>query len=352
MAFRAGGNSFAAGVIGRQVRARNDTIKYQTGLDEAYNVLILPAGGIYNRPGFLWGGNLKDSTSLGRVVPFTFSINQSYALEFTDELMRVYYDGGLVLRPELVITAATNTNPLTVTSADHGYQAGWDIYFLPGSILGMTELNGLTLRVLSVTDDVVTLDADATGWGVFTSSTGGVAGGSAGGTGGEPPVDPDAPLPPFPDDDPPPETCVWAESWVGIGLMAGDVKIGSPLRKMLPDGSGAFNGQVDAVMFAYAPGYRLRTETNVIATISDSAPVPVMRDGAIVYVKGMALAVNDVVAVEDGLGFRWEPVVQVESIGQIRVAKITTGNGIYGAGDHMGRYLFTHNIKQQTPLDP
>lgn len=207
--YRASLNSFAAGEIGRQIRSRWDANKYQTGLDEAKNVLILPSGGVYNRPGLRFCGATQDRTSLARLIPFTFSVGQAYALEFTDQTMRVYYEGGLVLRPELQITAATNTNPLTVTIPDSGYEIGWDVYFVPGSILGMTELNGLTLRVLFVAGDVVTFDADATGWGVFTASTGGVPGGAEGGSGGQPPPpvpgEPD-PTPPFEDTVPPPRT--------------------------------------------------------------------------------------------------------------------------------------------------
>lgn len=349
MAFREDMNSFVGGEIGRQVRARHDTAKYKSGLDQALNILLLPAGGFYIRPGFRYASSLKDSTGLGRLFPFTFSLNQSYALEFTDEAMRVYYDGGLVLRPELIVTAATNTNPLTVTVPFHDYVVGWEIYFTGQE--GMTELNGRTLAVTAVVGDVVTFGGvDATGWGVWTGSTGGVAGDAEGGTGGYAPVDPADPLPPIDDDEPPPPTCVWAESWLAPGLMAGAARAGSPLRRMREDGTAAFDGVVDANYGAYAPGYRVTTESGVVATISDTAPVPTMQGEEIVYVKGMALQVGHYVAVEDADGFRWEPVEDVAFIGMIRVAKITTGNGIYGAGDVIGRLMFTHNIKNR-PLE-
>jgi hypothetical protein len=344
MPFRSDLNVFNAGEIGRQVRARHDTAKYQAGMDLALNVLLLPGGGFYNRAGFRYASCLKDSTGLGRLFPFTFSLNQSYALEFTDELMRVYYDGGLVLRPELIVTGATNTDPLTVTIPDSGYEIGWEIYFTGQA--GMTQLNGRTLTVTNVVGDVVTFgDVDATGWGVWTGSTGGVAGT------GTPVPDPDEPLPPIEDDEPPPPTCVWAESWLAPGLMAGAARPGSPLRRMREDGSAAFDGTVDANYGAYAPGYRVTTETGVVATISDTAPVPTMQSAAIVYVKGMALEIGHYVAVEDADGFRWEAVEDVAFVGMIRVAKITTGNGIYGAGDIVGRLMFTHNIKMET-LEP
>lgn len=345
MAFREDMNSFVGGEIGRQVRARHDTAKYKSGLDQALNILLLPAGGFYIRPGLRFAATLKDSTGLGRLFPFTFSLNQSYALEFTDELMRVYYDGGLVLRPELIVTAATNSNPLTVTIPDNCYEVGWDVYFTGQA--GMTQLNGRTLTVTAVAGDVVTFGGvNSTAWGVWTGNTGGVAGDVLGGCGGYAPTDPDDPLPPVVDDEPPPPTCVWAESWLAPGLMAGAARPGAPLRRMREDGTAAFDGTVDANYGAYAPGYRVTTESGVVATISDTAPVPTMQGEAIVYVKGMALEIGHYVAVEDADGFRWEAVEDVSFIGMIRVAKISTGNGIYGAGDIVGRLMFTHNVKQ------
>lgn len=343
MSFRADMNSFVGGEIGRQVRARHDTQKYRSGLDKARNILLLPAGGAYNRPGFRFCSALKDSTAIGRLFPFTFSLNQSYALEFTPGAMRVYYDGGLVLRPELIVTAATNTNPLVVTIPDNGYQVGWEVYFT--GQLGMTELNGRTLRITDVDGDDVTFDVDATGWGVWTGSTGGIAGDANGGVGGYPGTPPPD-LPPVVDDDPPPPTCVWAESWLAPGQMAGAARPGTALRKMFDDGSGSYVGKVDAIYGAYAQGYRARTVSGVVLTMSDTAPVPVQADGAIRYVQGKALLPGDVVAVEDADGFRWEAVDAVDFVGLIRVAKITTGDGIYGAGDLPGRLLYTHNVKQ------
>ncbi len=349
MAYRTDINSFVGGEIGRQVRARHDTAKYKTGLDLARNVLLLPAGGAYNRPGFRFGSELKDSSAIGRLFPFTFSLNQSYALEFTPEMMRVYYDGGLVLRPELIVTGAANSNPLVVIIPNSGYTVGMQVYFTGQS--GMTELNGRTLTVTAVDGDNITFDAISTEWGVWTGSEGGVAGDDDGGTGGYPDVPPVTP-PPIIDDEPPPRTCVWAESWLAPGLMAGDAAKGSPITKMRPDGSGAFMGSVDANLIAYAPGYRVVTETGVTLTMSDTAPVAVMHpERGVIFINAKALPLGVNVAVSDSDGFRWEPVTQIDFIGMIRVAKITTGDGIYGAGDVMGRMIFTHNIKLDRPLE-
>ncbi len=206
MSFRGSMPTFAGGVISRQVRARSDVAKYQTALDDGLNIIGLPSGGQYNRPGFEFGAEVYDSTRKAEAIPFTFATDESYALEFGHLTMRVFYKGGLVLEPLLNFSAATNTSPLTVTVPDAGWAVGDDVYFM--GVEGMVEINGLTLRVTSVVGDVYTFGGvDATGWGVFTSSgPGGVDGDDEGGTGGYPPYDPDPVVPPFVDRPEPPQT--------------------------------------------------------------------------------------------------------------------------------------------------
>jgi hypothetical protein len=209
MAFRAAMPTFAGGEIGKQVRARFDAAKYATALDKARNTLGLLAGGQYNRPGTAYCDQTADMAKASELIPFSFSADQSYALEFGDQVMRAFFNGAPVVKPGLIITAATATNPLTMTIPDSGYVVGSRVYF--SGVEGMVQVNGLTLRVTGVVGNVVTFDADASGWSAFTGSGGGVAGNSGGGTGGLPPPpvpgDPEPPIPPYPDTDPePPHT--------------------------------------------------------------------------------------------------------------------------------------------------
>lgn len=206
--FRAAMPTFAGGEIGRQVRARFDAAKYATALDKARNTLGLLAGGQYNRPGMQFCDVSADMSRTSELVPFSFATDQSYALEFGHETMRVFWDGAPVVEAGLLITAATTTNPLTVTIPASGYVAGDRVYF--SDVEGMTQINGLTLRVLSVAGDVVTFDVDASGWSAFTGSGGGIEGDANGGTGGNPPPpmpgDPEPPPPDYPDEAPSPPT--------------------------------------------------------------------------------------------------------------------------------------------------
>lgn len=205
--------TFAGGEIGDDLLARSDTAKYRTALRRARNVVGLPAGGVTQRPGFLFAGPVHDHVRKTRVIPFQFSVNQGYALELGHNTLRIVSRGGYVVRKELLVTNITNAFPATVSVVAHGYQVGWDVVF--ENVEGMTEINGRQARVLSVSADSFTIDLDTTGYGIFTGSGGGVAGDSAGGTGGDP-----APPPPPAPTDPPPETppFVDVEEWPPIFL--------------------------------------------------------------------------------------------------------------------------------------
>ena len=194
--YRAGQPTFAGGEIGASIAARYDTAKYSTALERARNTLGLPGGGAYNRSGFQFGAGTRDFTKRTVLLPFTFSTDQGYALEFSHLSMRVFSGGGLVVRPALTITAITRAAQAVVTVPDHGYELGWDVVFV--GVVGMVEINGLTGRVVAIDGDDLTIDIDTSGFSAFTGDTGGVAGGGEGGGGGYPPVDPDAPPPDIP----------------------------------------------------------------------------------------------------------------------------------------------------------
>lgn len=195
MSFRNSQPTFSGGEVSDAVAARYDVSKYATALSRGRNCLGLPQGGQYNRPGFLFGDEVKDSTKEAVVLPFILSPGDAYALEFSPGKMRVFYRGDLVTRPPLTITGITQADPAVVTSPDHGYQVGWIVAFT--GVEGMTEINGMRGTVLSVTTDTYTVDIDTTGFSAFTGDTGGVPGDDEGGEGGYPP-------PPPPGEDPPP----------------------------------------------------------------------------------------------------------------------------------------------------
>src|SRR3569623_909147 len=105
-----------------------------------------------------------------RLIPFQFSIEQTYALEIGQGYMRPAANGGLVIEDRLTITDLTPGATTTVEAAFHDYEIGDQVYF--AGVEGTTELNGRIGRVIAAPDDDhFTVDIDSTGFSAFTGDT-------------------------------------------------------------------------------------------------------------------------------------------------------------------------------------
>ncbi|HHS7808267.1 TPA: hypothetical protein ACTQYX_000751 [Pseudomonas putida] len=89
--------TFAAGELSPSASARTDISRYYTGLKLCRNFMVMPYGGVRNRPGTKFVCEVADSTKLNRLIPFQFNDEQTYILQFGDLAMRVIKDGGQVL---------------------------------------------------------------------------------------------------------------------------------------------------------------------------------------------------------------------------------------------------------------
>lgn len=87
--------SFASGELAPSLYARVDLAKYQTGLRLCRNFIVMPYGGIKNRPGTVFISPTKGN-GIARLIPFEFNDEQTYVLEFGNLYMRVYRDGGII----------------------------------------------------------------------------------------------------------------------------------------------------------------------------------------------------------------------------------------------------------------
>ncbi|MEO6217230.1 MAG: hypothetical protein ABIO86_14465 [Sphingomonas sp.] len=135
-----------------------------------------------------------------RLIPFQFSLEQTYALELGQGYMRPAALGGMVIEDKITITAITLGSTTMIAAAFHDYDVGDQVYF--SGILGTVELNGKIGRVLSIVPDVsFTVDINSTGFAAFTGDTGGTVRTAL------PPAPPTAPpVPPPPPPPPPPPT--------------------------------------------------------------------------------------------------------------------------------------------------
>lgn len=88
--------SFATGEVSPALYSRVDINKYSTALKTAQNFFIHPSGGASNRAGTHYVATVKDSSKATRVVPFKYSQDEVYIIEFGDYYCRFYMDGSQI----------------------------------------------------------------------------------------------------------------------------------------------------------------------------------------------------------------------------------------------------------------
>lgn len=165
---------FSGGEIAPSLFGRFDLEKYGLSLKSAKNCIITKYGGVMNRAGTMFVGEVRDSAKSTRIVGFQFSTIQAYILEFGDEIMRPIYDSGQVLQSAKNIVSITKASPGVITITGHGWSNGDKIF--PDAIGGMTELlDGRVFTVANAATDTFTLtdmwgDAvDTTNYTTYTS---------------------------------------------------------------------------------------------------------------------------------------------------------------------------------------
>lgn len=97
MAVKVFQRSFNGGEVSPSMFARIDDGKYQTGLAKCTNFLIEPQGPITMRPGFAYVNKTKQQDKSPKLIPFTFSTDQTMVLEFGDKYIRFHTQGQTLL---------------------------------------------------------------------------------------------------------------------------------------------------------------------------------------------------------------------------------------------------------------
>ncbi|MBT3172789.1 MAG: hypothetical protein HN333_15325, partial [Rhodospirillaceae bacterium] len=129
-------SSFAAGVLSPSLHARIDLAKFDSGAKTLENFVVHPHGGASNRAGLQYVARAKGTAV--RLLPFEFSTQQTYILEFGEYYMRVIKEGGLVTETDVNISGATQANPVVISATAHGYSNGDWVYI--SGVVGMTRL--------------------------------------------------------------------------------------------------------------------------------------------------------------------------------------------------------------------
>jgi len=89
--------NFTSGELSPLLDGRVDLSRYYNGVKKLENFLIMPHGGVTRTPGTYFVAEVKDSSKKTRLIPFQFSTEQAYILEFGDQYIRFYMNGGQIL---------------------------------------------------------------------------------------------------------------------------------------------------------------------------------------------------------------------------------------------------------------
>lgn len=106
--------AFSAGEISNDLMGRVDLDWYRLALSRCRNAIVHPHGGVSNRAGTHFIGEVIDSLYQSRLIEFQFSSVQTYILEFSNLKMRVIKDGQYVLDGGVPYELVT---PYTATQA-------------------------------------------------------------------------------------------------------------------------------------------------------------------------------------------------------------------------------------------
>jgi hypothetical protein len=88
---------FQTGEISNQSKGRVDNPRYETALDTCINYIPLTQGPLIRRPGTKYAASVKNPAKPPVLIPFQFSQNQNFMLEFGDKYIRFYQNEAQVL---------------------------------------------------------------------------------------------------------------------------------------------------------------------------------------------------------------------------------------------------------------
>lgn len=327
MAYRTGQVNFSRGELAPQLYGRWDVDSYGSALKQARNVVVLKYGGVTKRPGTHFVAEVYDASQPTRLLPFQFSLTQTYALEMGQGYMRVAANGGIVIEQELEITNITNAAHAQITAAFHGYEAGNQVWLtgIDGE-LGDFLNNRFWTVVSSIDDNNFTIDADTSGLLPFAGANGGDTR-----TQTPAPPPPPPPVPPPSPPPPPPPTggggtwCVADDTPIlladGTETQARFLKVGTLVRTQRKNGRGKWgNFRVTALEPAWQPVYRVEIGGRILRAT-----------------KGHRIWIDD----------RWQTVDALgKPDGETWIVQISVGE----AETYVSNGILSHNLKQQASI--
>lgn len=92
--------SYNSGIMSGLMSGRADDTKYGSGLQVCRNARCTPQGPIENRPGFMYVAETKYPGKKARLIPFTYSVDQTMIIELGDRYVRFHTQGKTLMNSE------------------------------------------------------------------------------------------------------------------------------------------------------------------------------------------------------------------------------------------------------------
>lgn len=142
-------HAFNAGEFSPLLLGRQDVDKYASSLYVCLNGIPLTQGAWTRRPGTAYLHQAKHHGKVSRVLPFQYSVTQTYVLEFGEYYIRFFTNHGILTKTAQDITAITKANPAVVTYSGSDTYANDERVFISG-VVGMTQVNNREFVVKNV----------------------------------------------------------------------------------------------------------------------------------------------------------------------------------------------------------
>lgn len=133
-------NNFTSGEISPRIYPRTDLVQRKNGAKTLLNALPTVHGGVISRPGSRFVCRTKYPDRITRLIPFKYSVEQTYVIEFGDQYMRFITQGGRLEDDHINISNATDVGVIRINAVGHGFST--NDYVAIRGVLGTYEANG------------------------------------------------------------------------------------------------------------------------------------------------------------------------------------------------------------------
>lgn len=162
--------NFSGGELSPKMLGRFDLAAYYSGCRRMENFIPQVVGSAEYRNGFKYVAKTAGNNP-AFLYTFDYSDNFSFVLEFTNQKLRFYQNGGQVRETAQGITGITKANPAVVTYSGADNYTNGDSVYIEG-VSGMPEVNGREFIVANVNTGANTFELsgiNSTGYGTYVS---------------------------------------------------------------------------------------------------------------------------------------------------------------------------------------